>query len=99
MTLTRRETIREYSPANDEPTIGSIFLEPRSNRLRLAARDACRTAAFHALAEEGAYCFAQRNIQDWLTAFALADLPTTALTTALSDVNGRLLPRSENPLD
>ena len=93
LTLTRRETIREYSPANDEPTIGSIFLEPRSNRLRLAARDVCRTAAFHALAEEGAYCFAQRNIQDWLTAFALADLPTTALTTALSDVNGRLLPR------
>jgi hypothetical protein len=94
LTLTRRETIREYSPAQDEPTLGSLFgPEPGSNRHQLAAREVCQTAAFQALPEEGAYRFAQRNIQDWLTAFALAGLPRPALVTAMSDASGRLLPR------
>jgi hypothetical protein len=94
LTLTRRESIREYSPDQDEPTLGSLFgPEAGSNRLRLAAREACRTAAFQALPEEGAYRFAQRNVQDWLTAFALARLPRPALVTAMSDASGRLHPR------
>jgi hypothetical protein len=98
LTLTHREIIREYSPADDKPTIGSIFsLDGRSNRLRLAAQEVCRTAAFHALPEQGAYLFAQRNVQDWLTAFALADLTAPALVTALGDSDGRLLPRLREP--
>jgi hypothetical protein len=91
LTLTRRETIREYSPDPDEPTLGSLFgLEPGSNRQRLAARETFRTAAFQALPEEGTYRFSERNVQDWLTAFALANLPRVALATAMSDASGRL---------
>jgi hypothetical protein len=94
LTLTRRETLREYSLAPDEPTIGSLFeLDPGSNRRQKAAREVCRTAAFQALPEEATYRFAQRNAQDWLTAFALTGLPKPALIDALSDASGRLHPR------
>ncbi|MBN9521941.1 hypothetical protein J0H58_26065 [bacterium] len=91
LTLIRRDTLREYSPDPAEPTIGSLFgVEFGSNRLRLAAREVLRTAAFHALAEEGAYRFTHRNIQDWFAAFSLASLPARALTTAVGDTFGRV---------
>jgi hypothetical protein len=85
LTLTRREILREYSLAPDEPTIGSLFeLDPGSNRHQMAAREVCRTAAFQALPEEATYRFAQRNVQDWLTAFAMAGIPRPALINAIS---------------
>lgn len=93
LTLTRRDTIREYSLDPAEPTIGSLFGLETGNRLRLAAREVLRTAAFHALAHEGAYRFAHRNVQDWLTAFALAALPASALTTVLGNAAGKVHPR------
>jgi hypothetical protein len=59
----------------------------------MATQEACRTAAFQALPVEGVYRFAQRNIQDWLTAFRLARLSPSTLVSVLRDETGRLHPR------
>lgn len=94
LALTRRETLRGDSLDPEEPTIGALFtLAQGGNRLRLAAREVCRTAAFQALAAEDSYRFAQRNIQDWLTAFALEGLPPDAFRSAITTPDGRLSPR------
>jgi hypothetical protein len=98
LTLTRRDTFREYSLDPRKPTIGSIISpETGSNSLRLAAREVCRTAAFHALSEEGAFRFAHRNIQDWLTAFAFAGMTPSALKSVLTDAEGQMHPRLREP--
>lgn len=92
LTLSRCEAIREFSPDATVPTIGTLFQRP-DNRPLAAARDACQTAAFVALPEHGAFRFAQRNVQDWLAAFALERLPLPTLRTALVGPDGSLIAR------
>jgi hypothetical protein len=92
LTLTRRETIREWSLVPEEPTIGSLFSSP-SNRSYCAALDACRTALFSPTGDPIEYRFVQRNAQDWLTAFAIAGLPLQTLRSALATTDGSLAPR------
>lgn len=90
--LTGRDAVRGYSPDPAAVTIGGLF-EPAAPRLQAAADEATQTAAFVQLPERGAYRFAQRNVQDWLTAFALERLPVGALASALPGPDGRIAPR------
>jgi hypothetical protein len=92
LTLMRRNDIWDYAMDPDVPTFDAVFSHAE-NRLRAAARDACQTAVFTALPQRGAFRFAQRNVQDWFTAFALEKLPLPALRSALSDENGKLATR------
>jgi hypothetical protein len=96
LTLTRRDLIRTYCPDPAVPTVGTLFQIPE-NRLLAAAQETCQTAAFHHLPELGTYRFAQRNVQDWFTAFALASLPLPALRSALSGSDGAIFPRLREP--
>jgi hypothetical protein len=96
LTLTRRDAIRSYSPDPGVPIVGTLFQSPE-NRLLAAAQESCQTAAFRHLPEQGAYRFAQRNVQDWLTAFALGPLPLPALRSALTGPDGAILPGLREP--
>ena len=73
-----------------------LFQNPK-NRLLTASWETCHTAAFQHLPEHGAFRFAQRNVQDWLTAFALERLPLPAMRSALIGPNGALIPRLREP--
>lgn len=97
LTLTGQQTIREYSPDPTAPTIGTLFQHP-NNRLLVAAREACKSGVFIALPEQGAYRFTRRNVQDWLSAFALERLPFSNLTTALAGPDGSLAARLSEPV-
>lgn len=92
LTLTRREAVREYSPDHGQPTVDTLFLAPDSVD-QAAVRDACRSALFTPSGEPVEYRFVQRNAQDWLAAFALAELPLPALRSALSSAAGSLSAR------
>ncbi len=96
LTLTGQQTIREYSPDPTVPTIGTLFQHP-NNRLLVAAREACESGVFIALPEQGAYRFTRRNVQDWLSAFALERLPLSNLATALAGPDGTLAARLSEP--
>jgi hypothetical protein len=96
LTLTGQHTIREYSPDPTVLTIGMLFQRP-DKRLLAAAREACESGAFIALPEQGAYRFVQRNVQDWLTAFALDRLPLARLSSALAGSDGSLAARLSEP--
>ena len=96
LTLTRQDTIRGYSPDPDMTTTGTLFRNP-TNRLLTAAWESCHSAAFQHLPEHGAFRFAQRNVQDWLTAFAIERLPLPALRSALIGPSGGLIPRLREP--
>ncbi|MEZ6140848.1 MAG: hypothetical protein R3B84_09780 [Zavarzinella sp.] len=89
LTLTRRETIREWSPDTEEPTIGVLFQFP-DNRSHIAAKDACQSALFSTSGDPVRYRFVQQNAQDWLTAFALKDLPQPALKSLLQGHDGKM---------
>jgi hypothetical protein len=91
ITLTGRDAIRPWSPDRDEPTLDTLFQTPVGPQLA-AAREACESALF-TVADPRASRFAQRNTPDWLTAFALADLPRPRLRSALSASDGTLAPR------
>jgi hypothetical protein len=92
LALTRQEVIREYSPDPEEPTVGTLYRHP-DNRLHEAAREAYRTPVFEAMPDLGEYRFAQRNVQDWFTAFELEQLPLPALSSILAGADGKLHPR------
>jgi hypothetical protein len=92
LSLTRRDFIREHSPDPDALTLGTLFLNPDNPNIE-AAQDACRTPVFVQMPEQGAYRFAQRNVQDWFTAFAVEQLPMPALRAALAGADGALVPR------
>lgn len=92
LTLSRTSAVREYSPAPGQPTIDTLFHAPDS-RVQAAVREACRSALFTPSGDPLEYRFVQRNAQDWLTAFALNDLPRPALRSALSSSGGTLSPR------
>jgi hypothetical protein len=92
LALTGRETIREYSPDPAELTTIRLFQHP-DNRLQMAARDACQTPAFVHLPEQGAYRFAQRNVQDWFCAFALEQLPLSSFRSVVAGPEGTLIHR------
>ena len=96
LTLTDLDRILLYSPDSQAATVAGLFQTP-DNRLDAAAREACRTAAMVMLPEEGAFRFAQRNIQDWFTAFAIERLPVPALRSALSGQDGTLVVRLMEP--
>lgn len=96
LTLTRRDSIRWYSPDPDMPTIGTLFRSPE-NRPLSAAWEVCQTAALHHLPDQGSFRFQQRNVQDWLSAFALERLPLPALLSALLGPDGQLLSRLREP--
>ena len=96
LTLTDLDRILLYSPDSRAATVAGLVQTP-DNRLDIAAREACRTAAMVMLPEEGAFRFAQRNIQDWFTAFAIERLPLPALRSALSGQDGALVMRLREP--
>jgi hypothetical protein len=96
LTLTHSDRIRDYSPDPAAATICMLFQSP-SNPLLLAAEEACKTAAFIAMPEQGTFRFSQRNVQDWLTAFALEGLPIPALKSSLAGPDGHLSARLLEP--
>jgi hypothetical protein len=91
-TLTGQETVRESSLDSGVLTFNLLW-HHSENRPMLAAREACQTSAFARLPEQGAFRFSRRNIQDWLTAFALERLPLPALRSALAEPDGTLTER------
>lgn len=92
LTLTQRDSMRAHSPDPGVPTLGTLFQNP-ANRVLAAARETVQTAAFQHLPDLGSFCFTQRNVQDWFTAFALERLPLPTLRSALTGPGGTLLPR------
>ena len=97
LTLTGRDAVRGYVPHGvDAVAIGGLF-DPPDTALQATAEEATRTAAFVTLPEQGAYRFAQRNVQDWLTAFALDRLPVGQLRSALTGADGRTAWRLREP--
>ena len=92
LSLTDRKELREYSLDPDEITTGILFKNPDNRRLT-AAREVCESALFVRSGEPPVFRFIQRNAQDWLTAFALVNLPLPAMRSALADQNGCLAAR------
>lgn len=79
------------------PTLTDIFPPDSNGKLRHAAREACEVGPFLPTADSG-FRFAQRNVQDWLAAFDLAELKAVQLRSARCDVPGGLSARHRDLL-
>lgn len=92
LSLTSQNRIRRHSPDSNEVTTDNLF-QTSENRMQNAARDVCETALFTSSENSRAFRYSQRNTQDWLTAFALSELPLPALRSALVGSDSRLSSR------
>jgi hypothetical protein len=92
LTLTGVEQVVDHTLPAGLPALADVFSFHSNRQLRQAAREACDVGPFLPTAE-GGYRFAQRNVQDWLTAFAMAGLRLGQLRSVLCDGKGRPFPR------
>jgi len=89
LTMTGSQQVVDHSLPPGLPVLADIFPLGGEPRLRQAAREACEVGPFLPTAE-GGYRFAQRNVQDWLAAFGMAEMKLSQVQSALCDGEGRL---------
>lgn len=96
LTLTGRDTVRLYSPDNSLVTLSTVYPAPTNQQIN-AAHDVLHTSMFLSLPEDGSHRFARKNVQDWLTAFALVGVPLAKLRSLVTQ-GGRVAAHLTEPV-
>jgi hypothetical protein len=97
LTLTGAEQVVDRTVTAGLPSLADVFPLGNDRGLRYAAREACDVGPFLPTAE-GGFRFAQRDVQDWLAAFGLAELKVVQLRSGLYDMPGGLSARHRDLL-
>jgi hypothetical protein len=97
LTLTNSTQVVDCAVATEMPTLADIFRAPGDRSLRVPGREACEVGPF-LNTPEGGYRLSQRNIQNWLAAFGLANLRLGPLRSALGDGERKVFSRHRDLL-